>query len=268
MARALGYARQADDAPPLEEQRARIVEAAGRLGLDLVDHFEDEPLPQPIGLTTWSRGGIAHVLDLAPRSGRRVLVWRRDLLRVPEWDDDEPIEVLESRRVTITEVAELGELDARSVGCGPSVAAREEATMTGLWINGGPPPYGYRKGPDHVLRVDHGRAAVVRALFEVVREKGFYAAERFLGSRGEVTSGGRRWSKGAIARLVKNRVYVGVVHFGAREAPGRHEAIVSEDLFRATNEAIRARAQAAPGQTRDRRLALVHRSAQDRGGAS
>jgi site-specific DNA recombinase len=111
-----------------------------------------------------------------------------------------------------------------------------QSRKRGLWM-GGWPPLGFRV-EDRRLVVVEREAALVRRVFDRFASAGSaLTVARELNAAGEVTKrracangvrGGRPWTKGAIYKILANRVYVGeAVHKGVAY-PGEHAAIVDE----------------------------------------
>jgi DNA invertase Pin-like site-specific DNA recombinase len=100
----------------------------------------------------------------------------------------------------------------------------------GMWM-GGPVPLGYRV-ENRKLLVDEAGAATVRRVFEGFADIG--SATRLLPTlhaEGLLTKTGRPFDKGALYKLLVNRVYVGeAVHKGTSH-PGEHAAIISQALW-------------------------------------
>jgi site-specific DNA recombinase len=106
----------------------------------------------------------------------------------------------------------------------------------GIWM-GGWPPLGYEV-EDRRLVVVEREAALVRRIFDRFAKAGSaLTVARELNRAGEVTKqrscvngprGGRPWTKGAVYRVLANRVYLGeAVHKGVAH-PGEHAAIVDQ----------------------------------------
>jgi DNA invertase Pin-like site-specific DNA recombinase len=100
----------------------------------------------------------------------------------------------------------------------------------GMWM-GGPVPHGYRV-ENRKLLVDEAAAATVRRVFEGFAEIG--SATKLLPvlhAEGLLTKTGRPFDKGALYKLLVNRVYIGeAVHKGTSH-PGEHAAIISQTLW-------------------------------------
>jgi hypothetical protein len=102
---------------------------------------------------------------------------------------------------------------------------------------GGWPPHGYEVENLQLLLVE-GEAAMVRRIFDRFAKTGSaLTVARELNAAGEVTKrrqcasgprGGRSWTKGAVHKLLANRIYLGeAVHKGVAY-PGEHAAIVDQ----------------------------------------
>jgi DNA invertase Pin-like site-specific DNA recombinase len=100
----------------------------------------------------------------------------------------------------------------------------------GMWM-GGPVPLGYRV-ENRKLLVDEAAAATVRRVFEGFADVG--SATKLLPvlhAEGLLTKTGRPFDKGALYKLLVNRVYIGeAVHKGTSH-PGEHAAIVPRALW-------------------------------------
>jgi site-specific DNA recombinase len=126
---------------------------------------------------------------------------------------------------------------------------RTKATLqyrasTGLWGSGRPPRGYKRHGTEKgVLVLDPDEAKIVRTdMFERVLELGSAQGlvrelntrgihqQRFTNSRGQKKGGGR-YSTNVICHLLVNPVYLGKIRFDGEIFEGRHEAIVSQELF-------------------------------------
>jgi len=110
----------------------------------------------------------------------------------------------------------------------------------GMWM-GGPVPLGYKLG-DRKLIVDEAEATIVRRVFAryvVLRSLGDLVDElahagvrtRQRQYRDGRTVGGVLFTKGPLAWLLANRVYVGEVAHKGQVYPGEHEAIVDRELW-------------------------------------
>jgi site-specific DNA recombinase len=110
----------------------------------------------------------------------------------------------------------------------------------GLWV-GGPVPLGYRSR-EKKLVIEPSEAETVRLIFQLYLELGSIGAlteeldrrgMRTSGTQGRRHPGGRPLGVGALAYLLKNRVYVGAVVYRGEVHRGEHEPILDRDLFEA-----------------------------------
>jgi site-specific DNA recombinase len=135
----------------------------------------------------------------------------------------------------------------------------------GLWV-GGVVPLGY-KVVDRKLMIDEAEAPIVRLIFERYCALGsLIALMRELREREVVTRlralssgrtiGGIALTKGPLAYLLKNRMYLGEINHGQMSYPGEHRAIVDKAIFDETQE-ILARNAAAKGYSQSRSQALL-----------
>jgi site-specific DNA recombinase len=89
--------------------------------------------------------------------------------------------------------------------------------------------FGYRNNREnHTIEGNPETAPHVRRLFEL------YATGQYslAALRKEVfASTGRKFAKSGIERLLKNQFYIGMFHWGGKTYQGKHEALVSRELF-------------------------------------
>jgi site-specific DNA recombinase len=113
------------------------------------------------------------------------------------------------------------EAQSRAVARGVHVASRT--------------PTGYRKREDGRLEHDPAAVAVIRELFRRrARDEGWTALARFLdgsGVRGPYDN--NLWTPGAVAKIIRNRVYLGEARSGEYVNPDAHEPLVTRAEFEA-----------------------------------
>ncbi len=126
----------------------------------------------------------------------------------------------------------------------------------GMWM-GGHPPLGYDVH-DRKLVINHAEAATVRMIFERFLSVGSATIlARTLAAEGVTTKRGKPIDKGALYKLLDNRVYIGLaVHKGAAY-PGEHEAIIGLDLWDKVHAIIRTSPRARANHSRARTPALL-----------
>src|SRR6201987_450274 len=116
-----------------------------------------------------------------------------------------------------------------------------------LWV-GGPVPLGYRC-IDKKLEIMPEEAEAVRTIFALYLELGSMGAllaeldrrgirTKVNGRRDGQKPGGIRFGVGPLAHLLKNRFYIGEVHFRAEVYRGEHEPLLSRSLFEAVQEKL------------------------------
>jgi len=120
----------------------------------------------------------------------------------------------------------------------------------GKWT-GGPVPYGYR-AEDKRLVVEEHEAAIVREMFALYLDRRDAAAvARELNERGLVPrdgrrrtrSGGPRWTKDSIARVLRSPIHAGLILCGDDLHDAEHEAIVRRELWDAAQAILDSRAR-------------------------
>ena len=120
----------------------------------------------------------------------------------------------------------------------------------GMWM-GGPVPLGYMVR-DRKLVIDDGEAGTVRQIFTRYLERGSVVTTLDALNRGGVTTkatrasdgsprGGGAWTRGSLAHLLANRVYIGEVRHKDQHYLGEHEAIITPDLWEAVQARLSAR---------------------------
>ena len=127
----------------------------------------------------------------------------------------------------------------------------------GIWV-GGVVPLGYRV-VERKLLVDEEEAKLVRfvfdrylalgslgALLEDLRLKGIVTRRRTLATKR--TIGGVPFTRGPLAYLLRNRMYVGEINHGAESFPGEHRAIIPIETFEAVQLRLSAQAAASDYQ--------------------
>lgn len=110
-------------------------------------------------------------------------------------------------------------------------AGIQRKVETGGW-GGGTPPMGY-KPQDGVLYPDPEFSPIVNLIFnKYVHERlGCHALANFLNSSGIKTRRGKQFEHKQILKILRNRHYVGEVHYEGNWLPGTHEPIIDKDLF-------------------------------------
>ncbi len=140
----------------------------------------------------------------------------------------------------------------------------------GLWM-GGLAPIGYDPHPDRdkrELAINHPEAETVTRLFELYDELGCLAgvtrAAHALGLRSKRrayadgrVAGDKLFSRGQIHHILTNPIYRGLIRHGDKTWPGRHPAIIPEDLWTRVQDKL----QKGAHKPRGRRGTAVHAKA-------
>ena len=135
----------------------------------------------------------------------------------------------------------------------------------GIWV-GGVVPTGYRV-ENRKLLVDEAEAAIVRMIFELylalgslpalqqeLRAKCILTRERRLAT-GKII-GGISFSIGALAYLLRNRLFLGELNHKDKSYPGEHPAIIDKEIFDAVQAKLDENLQGRR-QRRDKSNALL-----------
>ena len=130
----------------------------------------------------------------------------------------------------------------------------EQMTEKGLYT-GGTIPYGYRlekrgrqnkKNQDvNDLVVDEDAAEIIRLIFDKYVNEGYGAQRlcRYLTERGIVKSNGKNFPNTSINRIIKNPIYVGILHNGEVRSQIIPELrIIDQDTFDRAQQLMKARA--------------------------
>ena len=135
-------------------------------------------------------------------------------------------------------MASLAQLEGRIIAERLSKGRRRKAAEGGYV--GGWLPYGYRAEDGEAVVVPE-EAKVVRHIFERrAAGESYREIAQWLNRQKAKTQRGGTWQVSTLRRIVSNRFYTGRVEFEGGFLPGRHEAIVSEELFRRAGERRRA----------------------------
>ena len=123
------------------------------------------------------------------------------------------------------------------------IAGMERKAARGGWC-GGREPYGYRivKGEGRLV-VDEAEAPLIGVIFDryVNGRLGSHALANWLNESGHRRRAGRPWSYKAVLKVIRNRTYLGEVHFRGPWHPSTHAPLVSKELFDAAQALLRDR---------------------------
>ncbi|MHB1721227.1 MAG: recombinase family protein [Acidimicrobiales bacterium] len=125
------------------------------------------------------------------------------------------------------------------------IAGMERKAALGGWC-GGHEPFGYRavKGEGR-LEEDETEAPLVPVIFDLYTNKrlGSHAIANWLTDTGLSTRSGKPWSFKSVLTVLRNRTYLGQVHFRGTWSESRHPALVEESLFDAAQAILSERGE-------------------------
>ena len=119
----------------------------------------------------------------------------------------------------------------------------------GLW-NGGCPSLGYDNDEKLGLVINVEESKIIIAIFDKYIELASYKkvaeylnnlgyqGKQYTSRRGK-KQGGNKFTNTAIARVLKNQIYIGKIKYRGELSPGKHQSIVSEDVFNQVQEIIK-----------------------------
>jgi ABC-type transport system substrate-binding protein len=153
---------------------------------------------------------------------------------------------LDERHVTPEEVRKAQEIPVSGTIDRTTIAKNirigKKTSAQAGWHQGGATPFGYRRRFDPVegravLVKDSKEASIVAEIFRAyVKTASLEKARILLHDAGLRNSDGKGWSRSSLAFLLSNETYTGIVKYGGEGHVGRHEAIVSGELFEAAKQ--------------------------------
>jgi site-specific DNA recombinase len=125
------------------------------------------------------------------------------------------------------------------------IAGMERKSSQGGWC-GGRHPFGYRaaKG-EGTLAVDVAESPLIPVIFDLYANKrlGTHAIANWLRAAGLSTRAGKPWTYKAVLTVLRNRTYLGEVHFRGTWSKGTHTALIEHGLFDAVQVILAERGQ-------------------------
>jgi len=125
------------------------------------------------------------------------------------------------------------------------IAGMERKSAKGGWC-GGHEPFGYRavKGEGR-LDVDEAEAPLIPVIFDLYANQrlGAHAIANWLSVAGLSTRAGKPWSHKGVLTVLRNRTYLGQVHFRGTWSEASHPPLVEEDLFDAVQAILSERGE-------------------------
>ena len=125
------------------------------------------------------------------------------------------------------------------------IAGMERKSSKGGWC-GGTQPFGYRavKGEGRLV-VDEVEAPLVPVIFDLYATKrlGSHAIANQLSAAGLSTRAGRPWQFKSVLTVLRNRTYLGQVHFRGTWSDAEHPPLVEKSLFDAVQAILAERGE-------------------------
>ena len=125
------------------------------------------------------------------------------------------------------------------------IAGMERKSSQGGWC-GGHEPFGYRavKGEGR-LAVDEAESPLIPVIFDLYANKrlGAHAIAKWLRAAGLSTRAGKPWSFKAILTVLRNRTYLGQVHFRGTWTDAGHPPLIEEGLFNSVQAILTERGE-------------------------
>ena len=110
-----------------------------------------------------------------------------------------------------------------------------ERAKKGLW-NGGLVPFGYKR-ENKKLIINSKESEIVKLMYETYIETGSLSqVYRTLKEKNIKDRKGKSFSQGAISYILRNMIYTGKVKYAGAIYQGIHKAIISEEVFKLTQQ--------------------------------
>ena len=145
-----------------------------------------------------------------------------------------------SGRMFIKIIGIFAEFERENIIERVSVALEKKAREGYILSNYGITPYGYKREiGNREITINEEESKVIKEIFDLYlhKHKSFNAIATELNRRGISSSTGVKWGGYAVNYILSNPVYMGKVRYSIKdekryfEAKGKHEAIISEELF-------------------------------------
>lgn len=119
---------------------------------------------------------------------------------------------------------------------------KEGRAKEGLFKGGGYLPTGYDYDSDSgILLINEYEAMQIKELFELFNDRvPIYTIMQIFNDKG-YTVKGRPWTEPRVRYIVENPVYVGKVRYNDKVYDGKHEAIISEEVWNKSQDILKER---------------------------
>lgn len=108
---------------------------------------------------------------------------------------------------------------------------KKQRALKGLY--NGRLPFGYVKDESGVAQVVPEEAEIIRRAYDAYSLGNVTDRQiaEMINNAGFLTRTGRRWSKDSVRDFLQNEFYLGYVKYGGDLMPGKHEAIIDQEVF-------------------------------------
>lgn len=126
----------------------------------------------------------------------------------------------------------------------------------GQWV-GGTIPFGYKVENRHLIPDDE-RGKIVPMIFDMfVKQRSARYVTHMLNKKGIKTRQGKEWLVSHVYRVLSNHTYVGEVAYKGGIYPGEQPALVSREVWDATQEILKTNSPVPRGRPPEPRYALL-----------
>ena len=125
--------------------------------------------------------------------------------------------------------------------------ALEKKVREGYTISGFSVPYGYiRENGNREITINEEESKIVKEIFSMYlsKHKTLYDIAKTLTMRNIKTGSGNEWNASSVKYVLTNPIYIGKVRYSVRdenryfEAEGKHEVIISEEIYNGVQNKI------------------------------
>jgi len=148
-------------------------------------------------------------------------------------------------RFVMDTIQRIAQLESEQIGERVKLGMTQKAKKGNGYLGFGE-PYGFDY-EDKKLLVKEEEADIVREVFiTYIVGASLQDIVDSLNARGVPAKQGGSWSKGSVARILKNPLYCGYMHWNGILKKGHHRPIITVDQFNSTQILIRMRARQEP----------------------
>ena len=237
----------------LDSQERELKEKAAILGLDIVAVYHESMSAKSVGRPVF--GQVMHEIQIGKADG--LLCWKLDRLARNFIDGGLIIDMLQRNVIqsiqtfekeyrpsdnVLMMAVELGMANQYSRDLSENVKrGNRQKLMQGGWPCNA--PFGYRNNRlDKTLYVDPVHGKHVQMIYDYY-STGLYSfgqlAEKLFGA-GLRSKAGKKVYKGQIQKILSNAFYHGVIEYSGKHYEGRHEPLVTKEVFAKCQDIMKA----------------------------